>query len=382
MKKKLSLQWKLTITTALLVIAVCLTLSYSISKSAILYMDEIENSVIAIFPKEVFATGSLKNMEMYIDSTEDLAEKIRTTQLGFWGKSLLITTIITCISSMLVYFIVGHFLHPLQKFSEQIQNIQAKNLQDEVTLTSSSIEIVRLTDSFNEMLKRIHDSFFAQKQFSANAAHELRTPLAVMQTQIEVLQKNEDITVSDYKDAIDMVVTQTERLSNVIDVLLEMTQLQSAEKMDLVSLSEITEEVICDLEAIAEKKDVELVQLSGDVKILGNEMLIYRAIYNLIENAIKYNKDGGKVYAEMKEEGEYAKIIFSDTGKGIDKNNWEQIFEPFFRVDKSRSREMGGAGLGLALVKEIARRHGGDVFVLKSDEQGTQIEMRCKKLIV
>lgn len=379
MKKTLSLQWKLTLTTALLVIIVCLTLSYSISKTAILYMDEIENSVIAVFPKEIFKNNSSENIELNIDPSENISEKIKDTQSGFWGKSLLITAIITCISSIIVYFLVGYFLKPLKKFNKQLQNIQVKNLQEPIPLTSNSVEIVKITDTFNEMLKRINDAFSAQKQFSANAAHELRTPIAVMQTQIEVLKKNDNSDISDYKDVTNMVATQTERLSQVIDILLEMTQLQTAEKKDMISLYELIEEVICDLSAVAEQKNVEIIQKSGDAKLLGNEMLIYRAIYNLIENAIKYNIEGGNVSVEIEEDEKYAKVIVIDTGKGIDKNNWKQIFEPFFRVDKSRSRSMGGAGLGLALVKEIALRHAGDVCVVNSNNNGTKIELKLFK---
>lgn len=379
MKKTLSLQWKLTLTTALLVIIVCLTLSYSISKTAILYMDEIENSVIAVFPKEIFKNNSSENIELNIDPSENISEKIKDTQSGFWGKSLLITAIITCISSIIVYFLVGYFLKPLKKFNEQLQNIQVKNLQEPIPLTSNSVEIVKITYAFNEMLKRINDAFSAQKQFSANAAHELRTPIAVMQTQIEVLKKNDNSDISDYKDVTNMVATQTERLSQVIDILLEMTQLQTAEKRDMISLYELIEEVICDLSAVAEQKNVEIIQKSGDAKLLGNEMLIYRAIYNLIENAIKYNIEGGNVSVEIEEDEKYAKVIVIDTGKGIDKNNWKQIFEPFFRVDKSRSRSMGGAGLGLALVKEIALRHAGDVCVVNSNNNGTKIELKLFK---
>lgn len=379
MKKTLSLQWKLTLTTALLVIIVCLTLSYSISKTAILYMDEIENSVIAVFPEEIFKNPSSENIELNIDPSENISEKIKDTQSGFWGKSLLITAIITCISSIIVYFLVGYFLKPLKKFNKQLQNIQVKNLQEPIPLTSNSVEIVKITDTFNEMLKRINDAFSAQKQFSANAAHELRTPIAVMQTQIEVLKKNYNSDISDYKDVTNMVATQTERLSQVIDILLEMTQLQTAEKKDMISLYELIEEVICDLSAVAEQKNVEIIQKSGDAKLLGNEMLIYRAIYNLIENAIKYNIEGGNVSVEIEEDEKYAKVIVIDTGKGIDKNNWKQIFEPFFRVDKSRSRSMGGAGLGLALVKEIALRHAGDVCIVNSNNNGTKIELKLFK---
>lgn len=375
MKKRLSLQWKLTLMTAFLVIVACLTLSYFISRSAVLYMDDIEDSVIAIFPKELFSEDSSVNVELYIDTTANLSDMVKNTQVEFWGKSLLITSIITLISSTLIYFIVGYALRPLKKLGRQIQDIQAKNMQKPIALESNSIEILRLTDAFNGMLKRLNNAFSAQRQFSANAAHELRTPLAVMQTKVEVFEKNKNPGNDDYQEAIDMVKTQTDRLSHVIDILLEMTELQSAKRSDHISLAELTEEVICDLVAVGDKKGISLTQKPGDAQIMGSDMLIYRAIYNLIENAIKYNHQGGEVSVEIKENDEYARVIVSDTGPGIDKNDWEQIFEPFFRVDKSRSRAMGGAGLGLALVREIARQHGGDVCVLQSSAQGTQIEL-------
>lgn len=375
MKERLSLQWKLTLMTALLIIVSCLSLSYFISKSTILYMDEIEDSVITIFPKELFSEDSSGDIELYLDTTANLSDKVKNTQVEFLGKSLLITSIITLISSALIYFIVGYALCPLQKLGRQIEDIQAKNMQQPIDLKSGSIEIIRLTDAFNGMLKRLNDAFSAQRQFSANAAHELRTPLAVMQTKVEVFEKNKNPVNDDYQEVISMVRTQTDRLSHVIDILLEMTELQSAKRSNHISLAELTEEVICDLVAVGDKKGVRITQKPGDAQITGSDTLIYRAIYNLIENAIKYNHQGGEVLVEIKENDEYARVIVSDTGSGIDKNDWEQIFEPFFRVDKSRSRAMGGAGLGLALVREIARQHGGDVYILQSSSQGTQIEL-------
>lgn len=373
MKKRLSLQWKLTLMVAFLVIVVCLTLSYFISKSAVLYMNDIEDSVIAIFPKELFSNDSAGNIELYLDTTANLSDKVKNTQVEFWGKSLLITSIITLFSSTLVYFIVGYALRPLQKLSRQIQDIQAKNMQQPIALESNSIEMVQLTDAFNGMLRRLNEAFSVQRQFSANAAHELRTPLAVMRTKLEVFEKIKNPGNQNYQETIDMVRMQTDRLSHVINILFEMTELQSAIRSDHISLAELTEEVICDLVAIGEKNGIHLTQKPGDAQIMGNDTLIYRAIYNLIENAIKYNRPGGEVSVEINENGEFANVIISDTGLGIDKNNWEQIFDPFFRVDQSRSRAMGGAGLGLALVREIARQHGGDVCVLQSSAQGTQI---------
>lgn len=379
MKKGLSLQWKLTLMTAFIVVAACLSISYFISNSAALYMNEIGNSAIAILPGGNFSEDNTGDIEVHLDPKAILSDMVKSTQIEFWAKSLLITLIITLIGSSLMYFIVGYALRPLEHFTKQIEDIQAKNLQQSVLPRSKSVEIVRLTSSFNRLLKRLGDTFLAQRRFSASAAHELRTPLAVMRTRFEVFDKNKNPDLQEYKETISMARTQIDRLSHVIDILLEMTELQSAEKNDNISLSELVEEVICDLVAVGENRGITLSQNKGEAEVTGSDALIYRAIYNLIENAIKYNKDGGEVSVSVEENNEFAKVIIADTGPGIAKEDWERIFEPFFRVDKSRSRSMGGAGLGLALVKEIAIQHGGDVRVASSSENGTKIELSLQK---
>lgn len=379
MKKGLSLQWKLTLMTACMVIVACLSISYFISNSAAVYMNEIGNSAIAILPGGNFSEGKTGDLEVHLDPKAILSDMVKSTQIEFWAKSLLITLIITLIGSLLMYFIVGYALSPLSRFTRQIEDIQAKNIQQSILPQSKSIEIVRLTYAFNRLLKRLGDTFIAQRRFSASAAHELRTPLAVMRTKFEVFEKNKNLTPDDCKEAICMARTQTDRLSHVIDILLEMTELQSAEKNDHISLEELVEEVICDLTAVGEKRGISIVQSSGDAELTGSDTLVYRAIYNLIENAIKYNKENGNIIVSINEENEFAKVIITDSGPGIVRDDWEKIFEPFYRVDKSRSRAMGGAGLGLALVKEIAMQHGGNVKVLESSENGTSIELSlCK----
>lgn len=379
MKKHLSLRWKLTLTTALMIITACLAISFFISRSAVLYMDEIGNSAIAILPNTDIPTTGADELQVVLNPKSIVADTVKTTQVEFWIKSLTITLIITLIFSLLMYFIVGYILHPLDELTCQIEDIQAKNLNEPVFSKSTSTEIERLTLAFNRLLKRLEETFMAQRQFSANAAHELRTPLAVMRTKFEVFEKNNQPNVEDYREAISMARTQTDRLSHVIDILLEMTELQSAPKDDKISLAEITEEVICDLVSVAEKKSITLIQNEGDARLTGSDTLVYRAIYNIIENAIKYNKEAGSVSVSISEDGDSARVIISDTGNGIAKADWEKIFDPFFRVDKSRSRAMGGAGLGLALVKEIATRHGGDVKVVESSEKGTTIELLLSK---
>ena len=379
MKFHLSLRWKLTLMTAFMVITACLAISFFISRSAILYMDEIGNSAIAILPNTNIPTGSSDEIQVDLNPKAILSDTVKNTQLEFWIKSLSITLVITLVFSLLMYFIVGFTLRPLGELTSQIEDIQTKNLNEPILSRSKSTEIERLTLAFNRLLKRLEETFTAQRQFSANAAHELRTPLAVMRTKFEVFDKNNTPNVEDYKETINMAKTQTDRLSHVIDILLEMTELQSAPKGDKISLAEITEEVICDLVSIAEKKNITLVQSEGESRLIGSDTLIYRAIYNLVENAIKYNKDYGNVTVSISEDRDFAKAIISDTGSGIDKDDWDKIFEPFFRVDKSRSRAMGGTGLGLALVKEIAARHGGGVRIVESSEKGSKIELSLSK---
>ena len=379
MKKHLSLRWKLTLMTAFMVVTACLAISFFISRSAILYMDEIGNSAIAILPNTDIPTTTTDEIQVVLNPKSVVADTVKNTQIEFWIKSLAITLIITLTVSFLMYLIVGYALYPLRELTSQIEDIQAKNLKEPILSKSNSTEIERLTLAFNRLLLRLEETFATQRQFSANAAHELRTPLAVMSTKFEVFEKNKNPDEADYKEAIGMARSQTDRLSHVIDILLEMTELQSAPKSDSISLSEITEEVICDLVAVAEKKNISLVQDDGEARLTGSDTLVYRAIYNLIENAIKYNKNDGKVSIAITEDEDFAKVIITDTGSGIAKEDWDKIFEPFFRVDKSRSRSMGGAGLGLALVKEIAVRHGGDVKVIESSNKGSSIELSLSK---
>ena len=379
MKKHLSLRWKLTLMTAFMVLTACLAISFFISRSAILYMDEIGNSAIAILPNTDIPTTTTDEIQVVLNPKSVVADTVKNTQIEFWIKSLAITLIITLTVSFLMYLIVGYALYPLRELTLKIEDIQAKNLKEPILSKSNSTEIERLTLAFNRLLLRLEETFATQRQFSANAAHELRTPLAVMSTKFEVFEKNKNPDEADYKEAIGMARSQTDRLSHVIDILLEMTELQSAPKSDSISLSEITEEVICDLVAVAEKKSISLVQDDGEARLTGSDTLVYRAIYNLIENAIKYNKEGGKVSVAITEDESFAKVIITDTGSGIAKEDWDRIFEPFFRVDKSRSRSMGGAGLGLALVKEIAVRHGGDVKVIESSNKGSSIELSLSK---
>ena len=263
MNRRLSLQWRLTAVTALMVIVSCLLLSYFISKSALLYMGEIEDSAIAILPSVELPENFTGDFEVHLDPKAVLSDMIQSTQTELWTKSLLITLIITLVSSAMMYFIIGGSLQPLRRLGRQIEDIQAKNLRRLVASDGSSAEIVQLTDAFNAMLKRLGDTLSAQRQFSANAAHELRTPLAVMRTRLEVFEKSDAPEIEEYRELLGMIRAQTNRLSQVIDILLEMTELQAAEKGDTIRLSEMAEEVVCDLTAVANKRDIRLIQKPG-----------------------------------------------------------------------------------------------------------------------
>jgi len=379
MNKRRSLQWKLTVITAIIVILSCLAISYAISKSAISSMSKIKDSAVAILPTSPATDTTGEVVQLQISTKDVISDMAKGIQADFWKSSLLITIIITVASSSMMYFFIGYALKPLQNLGEQIEDIQAKNLKHLVVSDQSSIEIEQLTNAFNEMLERLSNTFAAQRQFSANSAHELRTPLAVMRTKLEVFEKNNNPSAAEYQETVHMIRMQTSRLSHVIDILLEMTDLQSAQKQDRISLADMAEEVICDLTAVADKKEITITQNPGTAEIIGNDTLIYRAIYNLVENAIKYNHTGGNVTVSIKEDSEFATVIISDNGPGIQQEDWQHIFEPFFRVDKSRSRDMGGAGLGLALVKEIARQHGGDVYVVQSSKNGTEIALKLRR---
>lgn len=368
--KKISLQWRLTLMTAVLVTAVCVLLNLFITHSAVMQINEVEKYMIEIDPvgQEPFVIG--------VDDpvlSSGLGEQISQAKDMFRIQSIIATLAVIFAGSAVTYFLAGRALAPLRKFSSHMEEIQAQNLASPLEVPATGDEIARLTRSFNEMLARLDQAFTVQRQFSANAAHELRTPLAVLQTNLDVLQKRQEPTIEEYAETVGMVREQTGRLTHLVSVLLEMTELQTVQRTDRISVSALIEEVICDLTQVADEKGVQLIQEPGEAVITGSDPLIYRAVYNLVENAIKYNRENGTVTVGVRTENGTAVLGIADTGIGIRKENWEKIFEPFVREDKSRSRIMGGAGLGLALVRDIAHQHGGSVRVVRSSPQGTKI---------
>ena len=303
-------------------------------------------------------------------------DQLAQTKQLFMIKSLAVTIVVILISSLSTWFLTRKSLAPLRSLSKKISDIQAQNLSVSIDVPESHDEISKLTEAFNQMLARLNNAFDVQKQFSANAAHELRTPLAVMQTNLEVFSKKKEPSVSEYQTLFSTILEQTNRLSHLASILLDMTGMQRVKRSDTISLAALADEVLCDLAPIADQKQIKLSQSETDCIVTGSYLLLYRAVFNLVENAIKYNHPDGSVHINIKDENGFALISIKDTGIGIAPENQEKIFTPFFCVDKSRSRIMGGAGLGLALVAEIAQLHNGTVYVSESDSEGSTIILK------
>ena len=388
-----SLQLKLTLLLSLLMIVSCVLMYFFISHSAVSGMDGLQNYMIKVDPQDGDSpiTFNVDPKALF----PQFEQEIQETKEAFLLRSVIATTIIILLSSVCTYFLTKKTLTPLQKLTSEVSQIQAQNLSTQLAVPNSKDEIAQLTRSFNEMLTRLDNAFSTQKQFSANAAHELRTPLAVLQTNLEVFEKKQEPEMVEYQQLFTMIKEQTARLSQLVGTLLDMTNLKSVPRTDHVSLEELVDEVFCDLDPVAEKAGISIhfddsssqdwhtdvhtpdtSALNNNIRnITGSYVLLYRAVYNLVENAIKYNRPNGSVTVSVKEKNGQAMILVKDTGIGISPENQKKIFDPFFRVDKSRSRAMGGAGLGLALVDSIAREHGGSVKVLESNEKGSIIAL-------
>ena len=388
-----SLQLKLTLLLSLLMIVSCILMYFFISHSAVSGMDGLQNYMIKVDPQDGDSpiTFNVDPKALF----PQFEQEIQETKEAFLLRSVIATTIIILLSSVCTYFLTKKTLTPLQKLTSEVSQIQAQNLSTQLAVPNSKDEIAQLTSSFNEMLTRLDNAFSTQKQFSANAAHELRTPLAVLQTNLEVFEKKQEPEMVEYRQLFTMIKEQTARLSQLVGTLLDMTNLKSVPRTDHVSLEELVDEVFCDLDPVAEKAGISIhfddsssqdwhtdvhtpdaSALNNNIRnITGSYVLLYRAVYNLVENAIKYNRPNGSVTVSVKEKNGQAMILVKDTGIGISPENQKKIFDPFFRVDKSRSRAMGGAGLGLALVDSIAREHGGSVKVLESNEKGSIIAL-------
>ena len=368
--KKLSLQWRITLMTALLICSTCMAMNWLIGCSGRHYMDSIgANLSTAIDPSE----GAVEYFDPSREGLDpNLTIVIYGAQNSFTATNWYITVAVTLLGGILAYFVSGRALRPLRTFVAQVEKVQPNNLADMKITEEVLPEFRQFSDSFNQMLERLDEGFTAQRQFTGNAAHELRTPLALMQAQVELFSAEHPDVLPETADFLRLLREQTERMTQMTRTLLEMCGLQAVPCTDHIELGPMVDEIFADLAPLAEKNNITL-ERDGDGVMTGSDTLIYRLLFNLTENAIKYNRPGGSVRLSVTPEPEKLLIRVSDTGRGIPERFQRSIFQPFFRVDKSRSREYGGVGLGLSLVWEIVKLHGGTVCVENSSEAGTTV---------
>ena len=369
--RKISLQWRITLMTVLLIGVTCIVMNLLLCSSGVYYMDTIADTFQAgtvIMNEE----GAESFDPQRIRPDEELTIIVNGAQGRFHTTNWYITAVVTLLSGILAYFVSGRALMPLHSFASQVEKVQMNNLADMRINEEVLPEFRQLSRSFNQMLERLNNAFAAQRQFVGNAAHELRTPLALMQARLELFSAEHPDVRPETAEFLALLREQTERLTQMTKTLLEMSNLQQVSRNEHIQLAPMIEEIFTDLAALAEKKEISLVY-DGDGVMTGSDALIYRLLFNLTENAVKYNHPGGRVRVSVMQEPEKLLIRVSDTGCGIPGEYQQSIFQPFFRVDKSRSREFGGAGLGLSLVWEIANLHGGRVWVAESSEGGTTI---------
>ncbi len=378
--KRLSLQWRITLLTILLLAAACVTMKTLLCSSGHAYMDSIGNYVMHYAEEDPLAIRVDIPEEQWKDMSErfsgEFVVELTGAKHSFCMRGWYIALAVTALGGAVAYFVSGRALKPLKQFTAKAERVQLQSLTEITLSEDEAAEFSRLSRAVNQMLLRLKQAFDAQQQFVGNAAHELRTPLALMQARLDLyMSTDHGDSCPETVETIAMMREQTERLSRMVRTLLDMSDLKAVPRTDRIQLAPMIEEVLADLSPLAEKSDVLLSQSGGDLWITGSDVLIYRAIFNLVENGVKYNRPGGSVCVAVSQRGQEAVIEVKDTGCGIPEDFRESVFQPFFRVDKSRSREKGGVGLGLALVWEIAHLHGGDVRVRESGESGTKIEL-------
>ena len=376
MKAKMSLQWRLTLITTLCIAVICGCLTLFVYGSGVYYIDSLQHAVDTQLGDGSDSTSA----EIYIcipddawdDFANDFSVQVYNNKADYKKKSLLFSALMAVVGGVATYYISGRALKPLNEFSDTIEAVQAQNLSDSQIEESSVTELNRLSVSYNQMLARLSEAFKVQRQFTANAAHEFRTPLAVMQLQLDLYNSTEHPTNDACaQQTIRMVTEQNERLTKMVKTLLDMSELQTVARDDKIELDALVEEVLADLEPLAQEKNIQLIENCEKITMTGSDILLYRLVYNLVENAIKYNHADGTVTVAAARKDDHICLTISDTGSGIPEEMKERIFEPFFRLDKSRSRALGGVGLGLALVREIASVHGGSITVTSNPSGGT-----------
>ena len=377
--KRMSLQWRLTCITTLCIAIICGCLTMFVYKNGVHYIDSLQDAVESQGDEK----GN-KSDEIYIsipdDKWDEFADEfsfqVYNNKADYKRNSLIITVLLALLGGVVTYFISGHALRPIREFSDKIEEVQAQNLSDSRIEENNVKELNQLGISYNKMLERLSEAFEIQRQFTANAAHELRTPLALMQVQLDLYNSaSHPGNDADTLQTIKMVTEQNDKLNRMVKTLLDMSELQTVGRDDKIILDAIVEEVLADLEPLAVEKNIKLIGKCEDATMIGSDILIYRLVYNLVENAIKYNHPLGQVTVTAYQRNKHVYLSVEDTGSGIPKELRERVFEPFFRVDKSRSRELGGVGLGLALVREIVRVHDGSICIKSGKTGGTIFEV-------
>ena len=377
--KKMSLQWRLTCIITLYIAVICGCVTMLVYKNGVYYMDSLQEAVDTRGDDQPDDAE-----EIYISIPEDkwdefandFSVQVYNNKADYRKNSLIISAVLALLGGVATYFISGHALRPIRELSDKIEKVQAQNLADSRIEENQVKELNQLSVSYNRMLERLSDAFEIQRQFTANAAHELRTPLALMQVQLDLYHSNSHPdNDADTVQMIKMVTEQNDRLNKMVKTLLDMSELQTVGRDDEIILDALVDEVLEDLEPLAEGKNIRLIGKCKDITIVGSDILIYRLVYNLVENAIKYNHSGGQVTVTADRKEKHVYLSVEDTGTGIPEELKERVFEPFFRVDKSRSRELGGVGLGLALVREIVRVHDGSIMVKSNPSGGTIFEV-------
>lgn len=377
--KRMSLQWRLTCITTLCIAIICGCLTMFVYKNGVHYIDSLQDAVESQGDEK----GN-KSDEIYISIPDDkwdefadeFSVQVYNNKADYKRNSLIITVLLALLGGVVTYFISGHALRPIKEFSDKIEEVQVQNLSDSRIEENNVKELNQLGISYNNMLERLSDAFEIQRQFTANAAHELRTPLALMQVQLDLYNSaTHPGNDADTLQTIKMVTEQNDKLNRMVKTLLDMSELQSVGRDDKIILDAIVEEVLADLEPLAVEKNIKLIGKCEDATMIGSDILIYRLVYNLVENAIKYNHPLGQVTVTAYQRNKHVYLSVEDTGSGIPKELRERVFEPFFRVDKSRSRELGGVGLGLALVREIVRVHDGSICIKSGKTGGTIFEV-------
>ena len=377
--KKISLQWRLTCIITLYIAVICGCVTMLVYRNGVYYMDSLQEAVDTRGDDQPDDAE-----EIYISIPEDkwdefandFSVQVYNNKADYRKNSLIISAVLALLGGVVTYFISGHALRPIREFSDKIEKVQAQNLADSRIEENQVKELNQLSVSYNRMLERLSDAFEIQRQFTANAAHELRTPLALMQVQLDLYHSNSHPgNDADTVQMIKMVTEQNDRLNKMVKTLLDMSELQTVGRDDEIILDALVDEVLEDLEPLAETKNIRLIGKCKDIAMVGSDILIYRLVYNLVENAIKYNHSGGQVTVTADRKEKHVYLSVEDTGAGIPEELKERVFEPFFRVDKSRSRELGGVGLGLALVREIVRVHDGNITVKSNPSGGTIFEV-------